>query len=185
MTPWCLGTDHTVLVTEFPADPHPLSQHLDQASPHFLDVHWVCVTKHASDLVCSGSRPRNSSRPFHLPFLKTSGKQKHCRTLLSFFLFSFFPFFLSIFGHARRLERSQFPDQGWNPCLLQWKCGVLTTGPPGNPPQDFQWLENEPTSQECPLLRFVSERNTWPQVRGCWLKSRLHCLSLGNPQQLT
>ena len=24
-----------------------------------------------------------------------------------------------------------FPNQGWNPCPLQWKCRVLTTGPPG------------------------------------------------------
>ena len=24
-----------------------------------------------------------------------------------------------------------FPDQGRNPCPLQWKRGVLTTGPPG------------------------------------------------------
>ena len=26
---------------------------------------------------------------------------------------------------------SWLPGQGLNPCLLQWKCGVLTTGPPG------------------------------------------------------
>ena len=25
----------------------------------------------------------------------------------------------------------EFPDQGLKPCCLQWKCGVLTTGPPG------------------------------------------------------
>ena len=25
-----------------------------------------------------------------------------------------------------------FPDQGWNLHPLQWKCRVLTTGPPGN-----------------------------------------------------
>ena len=31
-------------------------------------------------------------------------------------------------GHAG----SWFPDQGWNPCRLQWKRRVLTTGPPGN-----------------------------------------------------
>ena len=27
---------------------------------------------------------------------------------------------------------AQFPKQGWNPSPLQWKLGVLTTGPPGN-----------------------------------------------------
>ena len=26
------------------------------------------------------------------------------------------------------------PDQGLNPCPQQWKCAVLTTGPPGNSP---------------------------------------------------
>ena len=25
----------------------------------------------------------------------------------------------------------QFPDQGRNPSLLHWECGVLTTAPPG------------------------------------------------------
>ena len=32
---------------------------------------------------------------------------------------------------ATRHVGSQFPDQGLNLCPLQWKCGVLTTGPPG------------------------------------------------------
>ena len=32
---------------------------------------------------------------------------------------------------ATRYAGSQFPDQVSNPCLLQWKHGVLTTGPPG------------------------------------------------------
>ena len=26
-----------------------------------------------------------------------------------------------------------FPNQGWNPCHLQWKPTVLTAGPPGSP----------------------------------------------------
>ena len=33
---------------------------------------------------------------------------------------------------AVRHAGSQFPDQGSNPCPLQWNCRVLTTGPPGN-----------------------------------------------------
>ena len=28
-----------------------------------------------------------------------------------------------------------FPDHGWNPGPLQWKCGVLITGPPGKSPK--------------------------------------------------
>ena len=35
-----------------------------------------------------------------------------------------------IFGCAAQHVGSQFPDQGWNPRPLQWKRGVLTTGPP-------------------------------------------------------
>ena len=37
----------------------------------------------------------------------------------------------SFFFFLCHLE-SQFPDQGSNPCFLQWKRGILTTGPPGN-----------------------------------------------------
>ena len=32
---------------------------------------------------------------------------------------------------AMRHAGSYFPDQGSNLCPLQWKSGVLTTGPPG------------------------------------------------------
>ena len=39
-----------------------------------------------------------------------------------------FFFFLSILW----LAGSSFPDQGSNPCPLQWKLGVLTVGPPGD-----------------------------------------------------
>ena len=36
------------------------------------------------------------------------------------------------FGRPTQLVESQFPDQGSNLCPLQWTCGILTTGPPGN-----------------------------------------------------
>ena len=39
-------------------------------------------------------------------------------------------------GHAVPLVGSQFPDQGSNPCPLQWKCRV-TTGPPGKSQQTY------------------------------------------------
>ena len=42
--------------------------------------------------------------------------------------------FFSSFGQATRLAGSYFPDQGSNPCPLQWKRGVLTAGPPGKSP---------------------------------------------------
>ena len=37
--------------------------------------------------------------------------------------------FLFFFFHCAACS---FPDQGSNLCPLQWKHGVLTTGPPGN-----------------------------------------------------
>ena len=48
-----------------------------------------------------------------------------------FFLF-FYYYYYYIFGCATRHAKSQFPDGGPNLCPLQWKYGVLTTGPPGN-----------------------------------------------------
>ena len=42
--------------------------------------------------------------------------------------FSFFLFF----GHTGRHAGSPFPDQALNLYPLQWKHGVLTSGPPGN-----------------------------------------------------
>ena len=45
--------------------------------------------------------------------------------------------FLFCFDHAAWLAGSQFPDQGSNLGPLQWKRGVLITGPPGN---SLSWL---------------------------------------------
>ena len=48
--------------------------------------------------------------------------------LVYVFLFCSF----SSFGGIRRQAGSLFPNQGSHPCPLQSKCGILTTGPPGN-----------------------------------------------------
>ena len=37
-----------------------------------------------------------------------------------------------LFGHSALHVESSFPDQGSNPCHLQWKCRILTTGPPSS-----------------------------------------------------
>ena len=37
------------------------------------------------------------------------------------------------FGHIAQHVGSSLPNQGLNLCLLQWKWGVLTTGPRGKP----------------------------------------------------
>ena len=67
--------------------------------------------------------------PNHIPhnnfFLGPSSIQNQFST---FFLFIFF---------GRVLVGSQFPDRGSNPGPLQWKHGVLTTGPPVNSQQPF------------------------------------------------
>ena len=60
--------------------------------------------------------------------------------------FSFFFFF----GCTTRHAGSQFPNQGSNPSPLQWKRGVLTTGPPGKSPV-FAFLNN------CILGLFVTQ----------------------------
>ena len=45
----------------------------------------------------------------------------------------FIPFLSFFFGCAvPRVGCQQFPKQGMNPHPLQWKCRVLTTGPPRN-----------------------------------------------------
>ena len=41
-------------------------------------------------------------------------------------------FFFFFFGQAKRHTGSYFPDQVSNPCSLQWKLRVLTTGSPEN-----------------------------------------------------
>ena len=53
------------------------------------------------------------------------GKVKWVDSQPSGTLHSFF------FGCAAQHVGAQFPEQGWNPCPLKWKRGVLTTGPPG------------------------------------------------------
>ena len=44
-----------------------------------------------------------------------------------------FIFIYLFFGCTAPPMGSQFPAQEWNPCPLQWKQGVLTTGPVGRP----------------------------------------------------
>ena len=46
-----------------------------------------------------------------------------------FFLFLFIYLFIYFWPH--HMARGIFPNEGSNPRSLQWKRGVLTTGPPG------------------------------------------------------
>ena len=80
----------------------------------------VCMCVHIAQL--SPQRvPRNISTPVAVNILLVPG---------SWFLFIFL--FFSLFGYIMQHVRSQFPEQGLNLCSLQWKHGILTTGPPRN-----------------------------------------------------
>ena len=85
-------------------------------------------------LSCSVYRPR--ARKHSLENIISGGYQK-LGTTISKLLKKHHIFFLSFLfffpGHtARRLVESQFPDQGWNPCLLQWRLEALIIRHPGN-----------------------------------------------------
>ena len=41
--------------------------------------------------------------------------------------------FTCFFSSLSSMQDLRFPDQGLNPCPLQWKHGALTTRPPGSP----------------------------------------------------
>ena len=43
---------------------------------------------------------------------------------LVLFLISYFISFFFLAIHALPQVGSWFPDQGWNPCLLRWKCSL-------------------------------------------------------------
>ena len=57
-------------------------------------------------------------------------RQSHRRT--TWYESGFFFFFFFFFAKEQHTG-SQFPDQGWKPCSLQWKPRILTTAPQGCP----------------------------------------------------
>ena len=65
-------------------------------------------------------------------------------------------FVFLFFGHATEHARSWFPNQGSNPCPLQWKLDVLTTGLPGKSQECviyegvFYLLSLQVTATPCP-----------------------------------
>jgi len=71
----------------------------------------------------------------------------------------FLSFFLSFGGGGPHLEAcGEFLDQGWNPCPLQWKHAILTTGPPGKPRVSFSCgrLKISLSPLSSPLSLFLS-----------------------------
>ena len=82
-----------------------------------------------------------SPSPNSSHFLRASSVDGPPETPCSFFFF----------GRAAGHAGSSFPDQGWNPCPLQWKHRILTTGPPGkSQPHDSQF-QNTKSSKNGPL----------------------------------
>ena len=77
------------------------------------------------------------------------------------FFFSFF-FFGCATQHAVSMRDLSSPDPGLNLCPLQWKAGVLTTGPPGkshlvthfasSPKQTNKYARKHPMTQTSQLL---------------------------------
>ena len=89
--------------------------------------HWRarCAWTAGLPPACSSRMPRLLSFPV-LSFLSSFLPPKQLIYLPAALYLTFF-----CFGHAMRPAGLQFPDQGWNPCPLHWKRGVLTTGPSG------------------------------------------------------
>ena len=79
------------------------------------------------------------------------------KTSLLWFFFFFFDWLW--------LAESQDPNQGLNPCPLQWKCGVLTTGPPGN-------AQLRSSCKQFPRLCFMCLFSPWRAISP-WLQLSL------------
>ena len=137
-----------------------------QVCHHLSDFIYSCPLDHCSSTTlppcCSWNKSDNPTLG-HLHWLFLLSEYPFSRYLkvqlpcvLQVFVFhllneaycdhSFFFFFCP----AAQLVGSSFPDQGSNPGPLQWKHGVLTTGPPGNSQPLFLKL------QPCFLLPIAS-----------------------------
>ena len=64
-----------------------------------------------------------------------------------------------------------FPHQGWNLCPLQWKCGVLTTGPPGK--SNIAFLETSRCHRYFVLKITIYKHSTWTSLVAQRLRIRL------------
>ena len=103
------------------------------------------AARRSSSTAMAGPVPRGHALPSSAPLwpagLANSSDDGTVLTLtlvhsrihrLSACVCSFFCFCFLVFCHSTGLVGSWFPDQGSNPCPLQWKHRFLTTGPPGN-----------------------------------------------------
>ena len=136
-----------------------------------------------------GASPLRAPNPLVLGFyIFLSSFLPFFSSFLPFFLFfppsfrsfsSFLPSFLS--GRTTWHTGSYFPDQGWNPCPLQRKLKVLTTGPPGKSPKPsvFGSLLLLPAPQQDEHL--LEDKTP---IVCLFLPLRYQCLSRHNRQRL-
>ena len=59
---------------------------------------------------------------------------------------------------------SQLPNQGLNPCPLDWKLRVLTTGLPGKSPRSFILIIHYQVPLSCPLFLYPCYAKPQPRL---------------------
>jgi len=80
----------------------------------------IFITAYARSLILLTWKPKQAE----LGLAKVEGNTDFGYLFWSFCFFFFLQYHMAC---------GTFPDQGLNPCPLQWKCRVLNTGPPGKP----------------------------------------------------
>ena len=113
---------------------------------------------------------------------------RHFHTMyVSFSIVFFFIilFYFTYFWPYSMLDLIRFPNQGLNPCSLQWKPGVLTIGPPGKR-QDYKnsyvfMLPRQPSAlltQQCAWLQLLwvhlSQTSVFGRDGSCRCNSLTH-----------
>ena len=113
----------------------PLISNILLLASLFLVLQFQAVGKLVS-LIHPSSKFSTTSTPTILSDLLGYSPRLSCSVVYLVCEIFFFLFF-SLFGLAAWHVGSYFPDQGSNPCPLQWTLGALTTRPPGKSPVRF------------------------------------------------
>ena len=119
-------------------EPPPFLETTSSRSPPGLTPKSCSTSPFRSSATYSAMLLYTRERFSFLPFLHLHSKMKQTRDLFSkmkSLQHRVFYFFFYSLHHV--LAGSYFPDQGSNPCSLQWTHGILTTGPPGKSLQFF------------------------------------------------
>ena len=109
-------------------------------------VWWVYGESHTS---CSQDKTQNKPHKFPCPLKLPPTNLEWSASLFGLFFF---------FGRIALHVGPYFPDQGSNPCALQWKHGVLTTGPPGKS-QSLPFIDPHKEQVKCHHCLHIPVRN--------------------------